>query len=79
MRRRGGEQQINGLFLQDVYTPVSMLELVGGIRADYWRAYDGFRRDTPPPAGNTLPLGISEGVVSIGAPFLVHGGVRLQC
>jgi outer membrane receptor protein involved in Fe transport len=28
-----------------------MLELVAGIRADYWRAYNGFRRDTPPPAG----------------------------
>ena len=50
-RVAGGEQQIYGLFVQDVYRPIPMLELVGGIRGDYWRAYDGFRRDTPPPAG----------------------------
>jgi len=50
-RVAGGEQQIYGLFLQDVYTPHPRIELVGGLRADYWRAYDGFRRDTPPPAG----------------------------
>jgi outer membrane receptor protein involved in Fe transport len=50
-RVAGGEQQIYGLFVQDVYRPITMLELVAGIRADYWRAYNGFRRDTPPPAG----------------------------
>ncbi|HSE03117.1 MAG TPA: TonB-dependent receptor, partial [Methylomirabilota bacterium] len=50
-RVAGGEQQIYGLFVQDVYRPIPMLELVAGIRGDYWRAYDGFRRDTPPPAG----------------------------
>jgi outer membrane receptor protein involved in Fe transport len=50
-RVAGGEQQIYGLFVQDVYRPIPMLELVAGIRADYWRAYNGFRRDTPPPAG----------------------------
>src|SRR6266851_4915944 len=47
----GGQQQLYGLFLQDVYTPIPQLEIVGGIRGDYWRAYDAFRRDTPPPAG----------------------------
>jgi outer membrane receptor protein involved in Fe transport len=50
-RVAGGEQQIYGLFVQDVYRPIPMLELVAGIRGDYWRAYDGFRRDTPSPAG----------------------------
>jgi outer membrane receptor protein involved in Fe transport len=50
-RVAGGEQQLYGLFVQDVYTPIPQLELVAGIRGDYWRAYDGFRRDTPPPAG----------------------------
>ncbi|MGH7412839.1 MAG: TonB-dependent receptor plug domain-containing protein [Candidatus Rokuibacteriota bacterium] len=50
-RVAGGEQQILGLFLQDVFRPIPMLELVAGIRADHWRAYHGFRRDTPPPAG----------------------------
>jgi outer membrane receptor protein involved in Fe transport len=50
-RVAGGEQQLYGLFVQDVYRPIPMLELVAGIRGDYWRAYNGFRRDTPPPAG----------------------------
>jgi outer membrane receptor protein involved in Fe transport len=50
-RVAGGEQQIVGVFVQDVYTPIPALELVGGVRVDYWRAYDGTRRDTPPPAG----------------------------
>jgi len=50
-RVAGGQQQLYGLFLQDVYTPIPQLEIVGGIRGDYWRAYDAFRRDTPPPAG----------------------------
>jgi outer membrane receptor protein involved in Fe transport len=50
-RVAGGEQQIIGLFAQDVYTPIPVLELVASIRGDYWRAYDASRRDTPPPAG----------------------------
>ncbi|HSB42559.1 MAG TPA: TonB-dependent receptor [Methylomirabilota bacterium] len=50
-RVAGGEQQLYGLFLQDAYRPIPMLELVAGIRGDYWRAYNGFRRDTPAPAG----------------------------
>ncbi len=50
-RVAGGQQQLIGLFVQDVYTPDPRVELVGGIRMDYWRAYDGFRRDTPPPVG----------------------------
>ncbi|HEX9284624.1 MAG TPA: TonB-dependent receptor, partial [Nitrospirales bacterium] len=44
-------QAIGGLFLQDVFTPDSRWELVGGVRGDYWIASEGFRRDTPPPAG----------------------------
>ena len=54
-RVAGGQQQLYGLFLQDVYTPIPQLEIVGGIRGDYWRAYDAFRRDTPPPAGVPVP------------------------
>ena len=50
-RVAGGEQLIGGVFLQDVYTPHRAWELVAGIRGDSWMSYDGFRRDTPPPAG----------------------------
>jgi iron complex outermembrane recepter protein len=50
-RVAGGKQVVGGLFLQDVYIPHPMVELVGGIRGDYWLNYDGSRSDTPPPAG----------------------------
>ena len=50
-RDAGGQQFIGGMFLQDVYTPIPALELVGGARGDYWYSYDGTRHDTPPPAG----------------------------
>jgi len=39
------------VFVQDVYTPLPVLELVGGVRVDYWSNYNGNRKDTPPPAG----------------------------
>ena len=56
-RVAGGEQVIGGVFIQDVFTPDSRWELVAGVREDYWIAYDGFRQDTPPPAG--IPAGQS--------------------
>ena len=53
LRRRdaGGQQALVGVFVQDVFTPTPQWEIVGGVRGDYWLAYDGFRHDTPPPAG----------------------------
>jgi len=50
-RDAGGQQLIGGVFLQDVYTPIPALEIVGGVRGDYWYSYDASRNDTPPPAG----------------------------
>ncbi|HYS18086.1 MAG TPA: TonB-dependent receptor [Candidatus Binatia bacterium] len=50
-RDAGGQQFIGGVFAQDVYTPLPALELVGGVRGDYWYSYDGTRHDTPPAAG----------------------------
>ena len=50
-RDAGGQQFIGGVFLQDVYTPHPSLELVGGIRGDYWYTYDAQRHDIPPAAG----------------------------
>ena len=50
-RVAGGDQVFAGLYAQDVWTIARWLELTGGVRGDYWRSYDGFRRDTPPPAG----------------------------
>ena len=53
LRRRdaGGQQALVGVFVQDVFTAPSNREIVGGVRGDYWLTYDGFRRDSPPPAG----------------------------
>jgi outer membrane receptor protein involved in Fe transport len=50
-RVAGGDQVFAGLYVQDVWTVSPSIELVGSLRGDYWRSYDGFRRDTPPPAG----------------------------
>lgn len=50
-RVTGGEQVVAGIFVQDVWRPHPRLELVGGLRLDAWFSHDGFRRDTPPPAG----------------------------
>src|SRR5207237_6085040 len=50
-RVAGGEQFFAGLYVQDVLTLSPRWELVGSLRGDYWRSYDGFRRDSPPPAG----------------------------
>ena len=50
-RVAGGQQFVGGVFLQDVVTPHPQWELVGGLRGDSWLAYNGSRRDTPPPAG----------------------------
>ena len=45
LRRRdaGGQQALVGVFVQDVFTPIPQLEIVGGVRGDYWLTYDGFR------------------------------------
>lgn len=50
-RVAGGDQFFAGLYVQDVITLGRQWELVASLRGDYWRSYDGFRRDTPPPAG----------------------------
>jgi outer membrane cobalamin receptor len=50
-RVAGGEQLLAGAFVQDVWTPHPVLEIVAGMRGDWWSAYNADRRDTPPPAG----------------------------
>jgi outer membrane receptor protein involved in Fe transport len=47
----GAEQFVGGVFVQDVWTPHPIVEVVGGLRGDLWLNYDASRRDTPPPAG----------------------------
>ncbi|HEY7520661.1 MAG TPA: TonB-dependent receptor [Methylomirabilota bacterium] len=57
LRRRvaGGQQVLAGVFVQDVWKPMPMLELLGGARLDYWTAYDAERREVLPAAGSGVP------------------------
>jgi len=50
-REAGGRQLLAGLFGQDIWGFAERWELVVGARVDYWRSYDGFRREDPPAAG----------------------------
>jgi outer membrane receptor protein involved in Fe transport len=54
-RVAGGQQVIGGLFLQDVWKPVSALELLGGARLDYWTVYAAERHERLPAAGSGVP------------------------
>ena len=51
-RTAGAEQQLLGVFLQDIYAPTRRLTLTAGARLDGWRVRDGHRveRDLNPPA-----------------------------
>jgi outer membrane receptor protein involved in Fe transport len=57
LRRRiaGGQQVIAGVFVQDVWRPVSALELLGGARLDYWTTYDAERREIRPAPNSGVP------------------------
>jgi len=57
LRRRvaGGQQVLAGVFVQDVWTPMPKLELLGGARLDYWTSYDAERREVLPAAGSGVP------------------------
>jgi len=54
-RVAGGQQLIAGAYVEDLWTPLPILEVAGGIRGDYWLSYDGHRTETPPAAGSGVP------------------------
>jgi len=54
-RVAGGQQVIGGIFLQDVWRPVPVLELLGGVRLDYWTVYDAERREQFPAPNSGVP------------------------
>jgi outer membrane receptor protein involved in Fe transport len=79
VRRRvaGGQQVIAGAFLQDVWKPVPMLELLAGARVDYWTVYDAERREILPAPGSGVPASHEFGdierlLVSPRVAALVH-------
>jgi outer membrane receptor protein involved in Fe transport len=53
-RRAGGRQLFVGVFLEERWQATPSLEFVGGGRLDYWRQYDGHRRERDLLTGSTL-------------------------
>jgi outer membrane cobalamin receptor len=51
IRFAGGEQVFAGAWVQDSIAVSRALEIVFGLRGDYFTTYNGRRHDTPPPAG----------------------------
>jgi outer membrane receptor protein involved in Fe transport len=51
-RVSGGTQQSIGVFLQDIFTPVSKLAVTLSARVDYWRSYDGHNLETNVTTGS---------------------------
>ncbi len=77
-RISGGTQQISGVFLQDVFTPVPKVVVTLSARVDHWRNYDGHNLETTvstglPTANNrdSIPER-SDTVVSPRAAALYH-------
>jgi iron complex outermembrane recepter protein len=76
-RVAGGQQLIAGAFLQDLWKPVPMLELLAGARVDYWTVYDAERRELFPAPGSGVPAfhafgDIERIIVSPRVAALVH-------
>ena len=67
-RVAGGTQRASGLFVQDVFTPVSRLTVTASARVDRWRNYDAHNTET------TLATGaVSDPVLAVEAG---HGRQR---
>jgi outer membrane receptor protein involved in Fe transport len=50
-RRAGGEQFFGGAYVQDSIAVTKALEVVVGIRGDYFSSFNGRRKEVPPAAG----------------------------
>ncbi len=44
-RFTGGQQLLDGVYVQDVFTPIDRLQVNLSGRVDLWRSFDGFRQD----------------------------------
>mgnify|MGYP006273385763 FL=1 len=54
VRRAGGRQLFAGSWLEYTAAPAAALDLTAGVRADYWRVYDGSRTEASLKDGTTL-------------------------
>ncbi len=44
-RKAGGDQLLSGFYAEDVFSPAAGWQLALGGRVDFWRSFDGFRRE----------------------------------
>ncbi|MBI4379796.1 MAG: TonB-dependent receptor [candidate division NC10 bacterium] len=58
-RKAGGEQQLAGIYLQDIFTPTPAWQFTVAGRFDYWRSFDASR----------LERDIQTGAVTLSRPF----------
>jgi len=49
-----GKQTFNGIFVQDIYSPIPRLQIIGAARVDYWRNYDGQITTNPVGQASTV-------------------------
>ncbi len=54
LREAGGAQIFAGAFAEDTWTLSPQTTIVGGLRYDHWKLFDGFRRETVRATGNRL-------------------------
>lgn len=54
LRFAGGQQAFLGAFAEDTWTVTSKTTLVGSIRIDHWRLFDGFRREFDLTTGSAI-------------------------
>jgi outer membrane receptor protein involved in Fe transport len=52
LRRAGGEELFEGVFLQDTWTVSDKAIVVGGLRWDHWDLLNGFRKETDIATGH---------------------------
>jgi outer membrane receptor protein involved in Fe transport len=53
-RRAGGEQQLGGVYLREVFTPAERWRLTAALRLDRWRLLDGERLESDLVGGGVL-------------------------
>jgi outer membrane receptor protein involved in Fe transport len=68
-RVSGGSQRSAGLFVQDVFTPVTNLNVTVSARMDHWRNYDAHNLETTAATGLPVPVSVlPSGVVTGNRP-----------
>lgn len=54
LRQAGGEQFFAGLFAEDTWSVLPNTTIVGGLRVDHWKLFEGFRKETERATGSII-------------------------